>query len=400
MTDLLADPSGRCPICNGQQHGRILRIEGVPTLCNLLLPTNNEALNVAKGDIDLHFCRTCGHIFNAAFDPQLIDYTQAYETSLHYSPRFQAYARSLVKKLVEEHSLYEKDVIEIGCGKGDFLKLLCEVGDNRGVGFDPSYEETRNGIAGDTRRFDVIRDLYTDKHAHYSADLIVCRQVLEHVDEPRVMVETVRRAIGARSETVVFFEVPNVLYTIRDLGIWDLIYEHCGYFSEPSLTHLFAACGLNPISVAETFGGQYLCLEAVPDNDPDPQRSQSRPSEVEALARHAQRFSESYREIVAEWEQRLQRLCADDRVVVVWGAGSKGITFLNTIRSSVCIDYIVDINPHKHGLYVPGTGQRVVAPNFLKTCGADVILVMNPLYSDEIRRAAAQMKLGAEILEV
>jgi SAM-dependent methyltransferase len=370
VKDSVAASSAGCPVCDSGKHEPVLHVDGVPVFCNVLWPSKEEASNVAKGDIKLHFCPTCGHMFNAAFDPVLMDYTQAYETSLHYSPRFQAYARSLARKLVERHNLYEKDVIEIGCGKGDFLRLLCETGDNRGVGFDPSYDEARNGIAGDGGRFEVIRDLYTDKYADYSADLIACRHVLEHVDEPRVMLETV------------------------------VIYEHCGYFSESSLSYLFAACGLTPINVTEGFGGQYLCLEAVPEGDPELPQSPSRQRQVEVLGVYVRRFSELYSQTLGRWEERLARLCEDDRTVVVWGAGSKGVTFLNTIRSAICIEYVVDINPHKQGLHVPGTGQEVVAPDFLETCVPDVILLTNPLYSEEIRRTAAEMKLGAEILEV
>ena len=50
---------------------------------------------------------------------------------------------------------------------------------------------------------------------------------------------------------------------------------------------------------------------------------------------------------------------------VVWGAGSKGVTFLNVLKSDGAIDYLVDINPYKQGLYVPGTGQQVVSPDML-----------------------------------
>ena len=87
----------------------------------------------------LGFCRICGHIFNDAFNPDHIEYIQDYENSLHFSPRFHQYAETLAADLVKRYGLYEKTIIEIGCGRGDFLKLLCELGKNRGIGFDPSH---------------------------------------------------------------------------------------------------------------------------------------------------------------------------------------------------------------------------------------------------------------------
>ena len=52
---------------------------------------------------------------------------------------------------VSRHALREaykeglrgKDIIEIGCGKGEFLLLLCEMGNNRGTGFDPGFVSER-----------------------------------------------------------------------------------------------------------------------------------------------------------------------------------------------------------------------------------------------------------------
>ena len=81
-----------------------------------------EAFEAAKGNVRLAFCRTCSHIFNSAFDADLVEYSHSYENSLHFSPTFQAYARTLANRLIQKYELYHKNVIEIGCGKGDFLK--------------------------------------------------------------------------------------------------------------------------------------------------------------------------------------------------------------------------------------------------------------------------------------
>jgi hypothetical protein len=73
--------------------------------------------------------------------------------------------------------------------------------------------------------------------------------------------------------------------------------------------------------------------------------------------------------------------------VVVWGAGSKGVTFLNTFKDQNLIEYAVDINPRKQGMYIPGTGQKIVSPFFLSEYQPSVIIVMNPIYQDEIEKS-------------
>jgi hypothetical protein len=74
------------------------------------------------------------------------------------------------------------------------------------------------------------------------------------------------------------------------------------------------------------------------------------------------------------------------------------VAFLTTLGSRGEIDYVVDINPLKHGTYLAGTGQQVVAPAFLKDYGPDLVIVMNPVYCDEIQKELTGMGLAAEIM--
>jgi len=238
----------------------------VPVHVGLQWPSQYAAQYCPRGEIKLAFCRVCGSITNLAFEPTRLQYQQAYENPLHFSPFFQEYARSVASRLIKRYNLHNKDVIEIGCGKGDFLSLLCELGNNRGVGFDPSYESQRNDSEVEKQTI-FIRDFYSERYARYRADLICCRYVLEHIHNPTDFLNMLRRMIGEHSDTIVFFEVPNVLFILRDLSIWDIIYEHCSYFSVGSLAYIFAQCGFDVYHLNKTYQGQYLTVEALPGKD-------------------------------------------------------------------------------------------------------------------------------------
>jgi SAM-dependent methyltransferase len=387
-----AQDSG-CPVCKSTDVAVFFEILGIPVHCNLLWTTRDEAIQAPRGDIRLGFCGRCGHIFNLAFDPALMEYTQEYENSLHFSPRFQSYAESLAARLIERFDLHGKNIVEIGCGKGDFLKLLCERGANRGVGFDPSYVPERDAPAT-AERVTFIQDFYSAHYASCQADFVCCRHVLEHVHSPCDFLDSVRQAIGDRSGTVVFFEVPNVSFTLRDQGIWDLIYEHCSYFGAGSLSHLFTLCGFDTYDVTETYGGQFLSIEALPteglaDSAGDVRRDLG-------LARDVAAFTDAYRSKVQVWRRTLERMARAGQRAVVWGAGSKGVTFLNVLETQEQILYAVDINPRKQGMYLAGTGQQIVPPEFLREFQPDVVIVMNPIYLDEIRQITEGLGLSPE----
>ena len=154
------DGSGRskCPVCSSTGIVVFFELLQVPVHCNVLWPAQDAAIRAPKGDIRLGFCGDCGHTFNLVFDPSLVEYTQDYENSLHFSPRFQSYAESLAGQLVDRYDLHDRDIIEIGCGKGDFLTLLCELGGHRGVGFDPSYVPEQ-GAGEAAERLSFIREV-------------------------------------------------------------------------------------------------------------------------------------------------------------------------------------------------------------------------------------------------
>jgi len=332
-------------------------------------------------------------IYNTAFDAATIGYDQAYENSLHFSTRFQQYATQLARELTERHGLEGKDVLEIGCGKGDFLKILCELGGNRGVGFDLSYEGPEEIQVGSGRvRF--VREFYSDSHASVPADLICCRHVLEHIPDPVEFLRRVRAIPQSGPDRpVLFLEVPNALFTLRDLGIWDVIYEHCSYFSPPALRRVVREAGYRPCPPFGAFGDQYLCIETGPSG---PAAVETRDDVVE-LGELARRFGAHFDRKVATWNEKLDRWLDAGRRVAIWGAGSKGVTFLNTLRRGAAVTCAIDINPRKHGRFVPGTGQEVVAPEAVAAAGISTVLVMNPLYADEIRTTLIESGASPEV---
>jgi SAM-dependent methyltransferase len=324
-----------------------------------------------------------------------MEYTQDYENSLHFSPRFQQYATSLARGLVDRYDIRDKDVIELGAGKGDFLAMLSELGGNRGVGFDPSYapgpEEHKNG------QLTFIQDFYSEKYSDYEADLICCRHVLEHVEDPNSFVVTVRRAAGHRLETVVFFEVPNFLFTLNELGVWDIIYEHCSYFSHYSLAQLFRQNGFKVLDISTTFEDQFLTIEASPSAESG-QVISDETRGLEEMRASIREFAREYEQVVIDWQQRLQQIVDMGQKAVVWGAGSKGVTFLNTFKAQDVIEFVVDINPRKKGMHVAGTGQKIVPPESLVTYQPDVVIIMNANYKDEIRQQLDGLGIKASII--
>ncbi len=78
--------------------------------------------------------------------------------------------------------------------------------------------------------------------------------------------------------------------------------------------------------------------------------------------------------------------------------GSKCVAFLTTLGTINSVQYVVDINPYRHGKFIPGVGKEIMSPEFLKEYQPDQIIVMNPIYCDEIQTMLDEMGVKAELL--
>jgi SAM-dependent methyltransferase len=387
-----------CTACGSDELECFFTIPQTPLNCVVLRATRETALNAPTGRIELDFCAACGGVSNVAFDPNLVDYDQSYDNSLHFSPTFRKYADRVARDLVERYNLRGKNVIDLGCGNAEFLTLICALGDNRGVGFDPSFIQGRSNLEAG-KGVAVIQDYYSERYAGYAADFVICRHVLEHIPNPKEFLHNVRGALRGHPEAAIFFELPNASFVFQKNGIWDILYEHCFYYGSGALARLFSTCGFDVLNVSETFDGQYLCLEGRLSS-----RENGLPGDaagdLDSLRGDILRFADAFRCQYAHWKKMLDRFAGEGKRVVLWGAGAKGAMFLNAMGHVSSLEYVVDVNPHKCGLYIPGTGQEVVRPEFLKQYRPDVLLLANPNYRDEISRHVAALDIAPELLSI
>lgn len=384
-----------CPACGGGTMGVFIEIERAAAVSNVLWSDRDAAVNSPRATIALGLCDECGMLYNVAYDPALVRYDQRYENALDHSPRFRAYADELARRLVRTHNLRRKDIVEIGCGQGGFLTMLAMLGDNRAVGYDPGHDGAR--ASAETREAaTIIPETFSKAHAGRPVDFLCCRHVLEHVHDPLGFLRDIRRSLDGRPEAVVYFEAPNGLQMLRDLFIWDMIYEHCSYFTPSSLSRLFLRAGFEPIAISEQYGGQFLGVEARPSvPTSDPAGAWANPPEFGAAV---WRFQQAYNRKVDAWRTKLASLAEEGSRAVVWGAGSKGVSFMNALDVTEReVRYVVDLNPHKQGRFLTGTGHEIVAPEFLAEWKPRTVIVMNPIYMNEIRDALAGMSISAEM---
>ena len=381
-----------CPVCGADRWEPVLRVSGVPVTVGTVLSSKAAALDVPRGEIELAICDRCGLVHNLAFDPAVVDYTDGYDSSQFFSDTFTRYARGLVERLIARYDLVGSTVVDIGCGKGELLAIFLEQGAERCIGVDPAYggEQAELERSG---RLQVVRDLYRGRLAEAGVDvgLWSCRHVLEHVTEPADLLTSIK---GDSAGTgAIYLEVPNGEFVLSDSGLWDVIYPHVSYFTAPSLRMLAERCGIDVLVMRLDFGGQFLALEGRPDHG---RATVTDGESVESVRRHAAVLAERFEHSIGRWNAELGERRGRG-TTALWGAGSRGVTFLNTTVAGEIVDVVVDINPRKHGSYIPGTGQQIVGPESLRDLRPATVVVMNQNYEPEIRAELDALGLHPEV---
>ncbi len=336
-----------------------------------------EAQSVARGDVTLRQCRSCGLVFNATFDGTRMPYDERYENRQGSSPTFRAHVDEMVARLGRVAGVRGGRLLEVGCGKGEFLRRAAELLGAEADGHDTSYEGPGEVDGGRVRFHAGYLTASGVKGRH---DAVICRHVVEHVPCIGGFLGGLAGIARAAGDPLVVLETPRFEWIVENECLWDVFYEHCNYFTGPTLAHLARRAGFRVARHAAVFGGQYQWLEL--------RLMRRGPGRVAAgpgipaggsLARFGKGFG-----------RRRERLAASIRdgrrgkPWAVWGAGAKGVALVNLL-SRLKPACVVDVNPAKQGGMIPGTAVPVCAQGDAGLPGLGLVVITNPNYAREVR---------------
>jgi hypothetical protein len=383
-----------CPCCRSLQTEPFFRVDKAPIFSLVTVPSRAKAMAVPRRDIELAFCHGCGFIYNHLFDTSLDYFSLGYEDQQGFSKTFMAFVTRVATDLIERHQLQGKTLMEIGCGKGDFINLLVNLApDAKGIGVDPAYVEGRQV----NPRLSFHRETFTAKHGQLGAEFIACRHTLEHIFQAQDFMQVLNGAWPAHAKPKFFFEVPEVGRILAVPAFWDVYYEHCSYFSPGSLARLFRRTGFSVTNLCLDYGDQYVLIEA--ERATASNRAPLAIEEsVQEQFQRVRRFQSTIGEQLSLWRTRLKGMKASGKKVVVWGGGSKAVGFLTHVADLALIEYVADINPNMADNFIPGIGCQYVPPAALAEIKPDVVIIMNEVYLREITATLTSLQVFPEIL--
>ena len=387
-----------CPACRSSNQRQFFQIPKAPVHSILLIQDQQAALDFPKGSLDLTVCEDCGFIYNATFDADLQNYSEDCEETQGFSPTFSKFHRELAESVVERFGLYGKTVLEIGCGKGEFLELVCEIGGNKGIGFDPAFRPDRLDIP-ESMDLKVYQEFFPKEYTLEIPDFVCCKMTLEHIPDVLDFISGMRKSLGDKVNVPIFFQIPEARRVLGDVAFWDVYYEHCSYFTKGSLGRLFRLAGFEVKDLWTAYDDQYLMIEAFPASGPVLEAHKGEEAVSEILM-EVDRFCSQIELETHRWKSYFDEGYGSGKKTVLWGGGSKAVALLTTMGINDQVSFVVDINPYRQGTFLAGCGQEIVGPGFLKDYQPDRVVIMNSIYVDEITRDLEALGLSPEISTV
>jgi hypothetical protein len=373
-----------CPICGGSTEVSVRR-ESLPVFNNVTYPTRDEARCAPVGRFALATCRSCGFSHNGDFDPDLVTYDENYDNHVE-SAVFNAYYSDLVGLMNRRFELNGGTVYDIGCGDGEFLKVLCEAApDVSGVGIDPSCHPIQDG------NFRLTKGTPDEASLLPDARLVILRHVLEHIDDPVGFLTGLREAVP---DAPFFIEVPDLNWILTSGAFWDFTYEHCNYFTLPTLRLTLETAGFSVVEQHRSFGDQYqwaICRPA--DDRPSPQKNRVGNADSELAAVQA------YLAVEADRLATISELAEGPDHFVLWGMSGKGVILASLLPEGL-VSGGIDMNRAKQGRYAPTSALRIHSPEWLTGVGGSTVLVMNPNYATEIGNLVKRLGANARLITV
>jgi hypothetical protein len=388
-----------CRVCGGGPLKPFLDLGETP-LANSFLTKERLGAAEPRYPLALVFCGGCALVsLSGVVDPEVMfrDYLYVSGTSDTMPRHFAELGTEVVDRFVGTPGGL---VVEIGSNDGTLLRAVNGRG-ARVLGVEPA-----TNIAAIAERAGVptVNDFFSARLArtlrakHGPARAVLANNVVAHVHDVRDLVAGVHDLLDA--DGVMVMEAPY-LVDLLDHVEYDTVYhEHLSYFAFAPLVRLMANAGLHVFDVRRVavHGGS---LRVYASRDPRPAaaevgrlRAVERERRLETLAPY-EAFADRVRAQRASLVALLRRLRSGGKRVVGYGAPAKGNTMLNYCEiDTTLLDYTVDKNPLKQGMFTPGMRLSVRPVETLLTDQPDYALLLAWNFADEILRQQASYREG------
>ena len=348
-----------CRVCGNQTfEDPLVNFSGMPASAQGF-PDKITLQADSGSDLDVVQCSSCG-LVQLPGDP--VPYYREVIRAVSISPEMQEFRRCQFRQLAAKYDLRGKKMLEVGCGKGEYLALM------RDVGIDACGSEYAAASAEYCQKagLQVIRG-FPDKMNEllYGGpfDGFACLNFMEHWPDPNTVLRTVGRNLVEGGIGLV--EVPNFDMIVNKAMFSEFIPDHLLYFTKETLSFTLQYNGFEVVE-SEPVWHDYILSAVV--------KKRMR-TDLGYFMKHQQRITDQINEFVNSYPEL---------EVAIWGAGHQALAVMALAGLAEKICYVVDSAPFKQGKFTTATHIPIEPPPELNMRPPKAVIVMAASYSEEV----------------
>jgi len=350
-----------CRVC-----GHILGAKAMLSFKNMPKSAQNfpDAGSISKdrGErLDVFVCPGCGL---AQLTVLPVPYYREVIRAAAFSEEMRAFREKQFGSFVKKYRLKGKKVLELGCGRGEYLSIMKRQG-VKAFGLEysrPAVEYCRSfGLR--VERGYLSTGSKSIKHSPFDAFYIM--NFLEHFPDPKSSLESMRDNL--RDGGIGLIEVPNFDMIVKKQLFSEFIKDHLLYFTKDTLDIALKLSGFEVLE-SKVIWHDYIISAVV--------RKREQPA-LESFYGSLQNIRKELSAFLGKYKKG---------TIAVWGASHQALAVmaLAELKGKIC--YVVDSAPFKQGKYTTATHIPIVSPDLLDLRPVNAIIIMAASYSDEVAR--------------
>ena len=351
----------KCKVCKRELPLKpIIEFENMPSVAQYF--PDASSLKKDRGvSLNVFQCEGCGLL---QLTSKAVPYYKEVIRAAAISDEMINFRKRQFGDFIEKYALKGKKIIEIGCGRGEYLQVMNQFPVDA-YGLESSAKSVKacanaglNAIQGF-----VNQERYSLPTAPFDAFYML--SFFEHLPHPNSVLRGISQILTA--EGVGLIEVPNFDMMLQKNLFSEFTADHLSYFSRDTLTTVLK---LNGFEVAEigTVWHDYILSAVV---------RKRKQLELSAFLQNKARITCEIKNFVSRF---------GDNKVAVWGAGHQALAVLALVNLSGRIKYVIDSAKFKQMKFTPATHIPIVAPERLQSDPMDAVIIMAAGYSDEVAK--------------
>jgi len=349
-----------CRVCKGALFEEaLLQYANMPSSAQGF-PTQDTLAKDRGEKIEILQCSCCGLI---QLNSKPVSYYRDVIRASAFSCEMKTFRVDQFSHWVEQYKLAGCRLLEIGCGKGEYLSLLKNAGfDAYGIEYSPvSVKACRK------QGLNAMTGYLGDDNSRLGVpfDAFVCLNFMEHWPDPNASLQQLQDNLS--EQAIGFIEVPNVDMIIEKGLFSEFIADHLLYFTEDTLRFTLQKNGFEVLDCHSVWHN-YI-LSAV----------------VRKRSAVDLGFFKQYRSaITSQLHEFIDQFPVGK--VVIWGAGHQALAVISLADIALKIACVIDSAPFKQGKYTPATHLLIRSPDALDERSVNAVIVMAASYSDEVAK--------------